>query len=169
MANTIGNVLVGVATLKIGVAGVAAATVAGYTEDGVTIEYNADIADIETEEETFPINRVITKETLTVTCNCAESSIANIGYAIAGANGHVSPILIGAVAPAGGVLQTCSLKIDGIPPVVGGTSRTIVIMYAHPTGAVGMSYKKGEKTIVPMSFLAYKGDLAVDVCTITDV
>lgn len=168
MANVIGNVLVGVAVLKIGVAGVAAATVVGYTEDGVTIEYSPDIADIETEEETFPINRVITKETLTITCNCAESSIANIGYALAGADGHASPILIGA-AVGGGVLQTCSLKIDGIPPVGGGTSRTIDVLYAHPIGTMGMSYKKGEKTIVPMSFLAYKGDTAEDVCSITDV
>lgn len=168
MANTIANVLVGVATLKIGVAGAAATVEVGYTEDGVTIEYSADIADIETEEETFPINRVITKETVTITCNCAESSIANIGYGIAGANGHASPVVIGDTAT-GGVLQTCSLKIDGIPPVGGGTSRTIEVPYAHPTGNVGMSYKKGEKTIVPMSFLAYKGDIAVDVCTITDV
>lgn len=168
MANTIGNVLVGVAVLKIGVAGVAAATAVGYTEDGVTIEYGADIADIETEEETFPINRVITKETVTITCNCAESSIANVGYAIAGADGHASPIKIGE-AGAGGVLQTCSLRIDGIPPVGGGTSRTIDVLYAHPVGAVGMSYKKGEKTIVPMTFLAYKGDAGEDVCKVTDV
>ena len=165
MANTIGNVLVGVAELFIGVAGVAAATAVGYTEDGVTLEYSADVADIETEEETFPINRVITKETITVVCNCAESSIANIGYAIAGADGHASPVVIGDTAT-GGVLQKCSLKIVGKTPA--GTARTIAILYAHPTGSVGMSYKKGEKTIVPMSFVAYKGDVAVDVCTITD-
>lgn len=168
MANVIGNVLVGVAELLIGAEGGPANVSVGYTEDGVTIEYGADIADIETEEETFPINRVITKETVTITCNCAESMIANIGYAIAGSKGHASPILIGAAVD-GGVLQTCSLKIDGIPPVGGGTSRTIDILYAHPVGVVGMSYKKGEKTIVPMTFLAYKGDVAEDVCKITDV
>jgi len=165
MANTIGNVLVGVADIFIGVAGAAAATDIGYTEDGVTLEYGVDVADIEVEEETFPINRVITKETLTVTCNCAESSIANIGYAIAGADGAVTPVIIGKVA-GGGVLRTCSLKLVGTNPA--GFARTVVIAYAHPTGTVGMSYKKGEKTIVPMSFVAYKGDIAVDVCTITD-
>lgn len=166
MANTIGNVLVGVADILVGTAGVVANIDIGYTEDGVTLEYGVDVADIETEEETFPINRVITKETITVTCNCAESSIANIGYAIAGADGVTSPIKIGEVG-AGGVLQKFSIKIVGKTPA--GTDRTIDIRYAHPTGTVGMSYKKGEKTIVPMSFVAYKGDAALDVCTITDV
>jgi len=165
MANAIGNVLVGVADILVGTAGAVADVDVGYTEDGVTLEYSADIADIETEEETFPINRVITKETITVTCNCAESSIANIGYAIAGADGVVSPIKIGEVG-AGGVLQKFSIKIVGKTPAA--TDRTIDIRYAHPIGPVGMSYKKGEKTIVPMSFVAYKGDAALDVCTITD-
>jgi len=149
-----------------GVAGAAPGVPVGYTEDGVTIEYSPDTADIETEEETFPIARVITKETLTITCNCAETSITNLGYAIAGADGLTSPILIGAAA-GGGVLQTWSLKIVGIGPT-GGFVRTILCPYVHPTGTVGMSYKKGEKTIVPMTFVAYKGDTAVDVCTITD-
>lgn len=163
---TIANVIVGVAELLVGPADGSVADVAvGYTEDGVTFEYGADVADIETEEETFPIKRVITKETVTVVCNCAESSIANIGYAIAGANGIASPIVIGDTVT-GGVLQSFAVRIIGKTPA--GTDRTIDILYAHPTGAVGMSYKKGEKTIVPMSFVAYKGDTAEDVCTITD-
>jgi len=165
MANTVANVLTGVAELSVGTKGIAADVPVGYTEDGVNFEYSADVSDIETEEETFPINRVITKETITVTCNCAESSIANIGYAIAGADGAVTPVLIGAAA-GGGVLQTCSIKIVGVNP--SGAARTIELLYAHPTGTVGMAYKKGEKTVVPMSFVAYKGAVAVDVCSITD-
>jgi len=166
MAVTIANVIVGVAELLVGPAdGTVADVPVGYTEDGVTFEYGADVADIETEEETFPIKRVITKETITVVCNCAESSIANIGYAIAGADGHVNPVVIGDTAT-GGTIQTCAIKIVGKDP--DGDDRTIDIRYAHPTGAVGMSYKKGEKTIVPMSLVAFKGDTAVDVCTITD-
>ena len=165
---TIAYVLTGVATLSMGVAGAAPGVEVGYTEDGVTIEYSPAVADIEVEEETFPIDRALTKETLTITCNCAETSITNLGYAIAGAVGLTSPILIGAAAAGvGGVLQKFSLKIVGIGPT-GGFVRTILCPYVNPTGAVGMSYKKGEKTIVPMSFLAYKGDTAVDVCTITD-
>jgi len=164
MANTVANVLVGVATVKMGAAGnaAAAATLLGYTEDGVTLEYTADIADIEVEEETFPINRVITKETVTVTLNCAESLLANLGYAMGGADGLVSPVVLG-----GGALQEFSLKIDGIPPLA--TSRTIEINWVHAIGTVGMAYKKGEKTVIPVSFAAFKGLETDDVVTITDV
>jgi len=164
MANVVANVLVGVATVKMGTAGDAAgaATTLGYTEDGVTIEYTADTADIEVEEETFPIGRVITKETVNITLNCAESLLANLGYAMGGADGLVSPIVLG-----GGVLQAFSLKIDGIPPLA--TSRTIEIKWVHATGTVGMAYKKGEKTVIPITFSAYKGLETDDVVTITDV
>ena len=56
----------------------------GYTEDGVTVEYTGDTADIEVEEETFPIGRVLTKETVAITCNMAESTLTNISNAMAG-------------------------------------------------------------------------------------
>lgn len=134
-------------------------TEVGYTEDGVTIEYTADEADIEVEEETFPIDRVITKETLAVTCNMAESSLFNIDKAMAGS------VLSGSILKLGnGVNKTMNLKIAGTNPA--GFNREILIPLATATGAVGMSYKKGEKTIVPVTFQALKGDSPV--CTIVD-
>lgn len=134
-------------------------TEVGYTEDGVTIEYTADEADIEVEEETFPIDRVITKETLAITCNMAESSLHNIDKAMAGA------VLVGSVLTLGdGVNKTMNLKIAGINPA--GFTREILIPVATATGAVGMAYKKGEKTVVPVTFQALKGDSPA--CTIVD-
>ena len=126
-------------------------TEVGYTEDGVTLEYTADEADIEVEEETFPIARVITKETVAVTCNMAESSLYNIDKAIAGA------VLSGSILKLGaGVNKTMNLKIAGTNPA--GFNREIFIPLATATGAVGMAYKKGEKTVVPVTFQALKGD-----------
>lgn len=134
-------------------------TEVGYTEDGVVFEYTADTADIEVEEETFPISRVITKETIAVTCNMAESSLANINNAMAGA------VVAGAVLSLDdGVNKTMNLKIKGTNPA--GENREIFIPLATTMGAVGQSYKKGEKTIVPVTFQALKG--ATDVCTIVD-
>ncbi|MCK4723771.1 MAG: hypothetical protein KAT75_10720, partial [Dehalococcoidia bacterium] len=123
----------------------------GYTEDGVTIEYTADEADIEVEEETFPIDRVITKETAAVTCNMAESSLYNIDKAMAGSVLLGSKLTLGA-----GVNKTMNLKIAGTNPA--GFNREILIPLATATGAVGMAYKKGEKTVVPVTFQALKGD-----------
>ena len=123
----------------------------GYTEDGATIEYTADEADVEVEEETFPIARVITKETVAVTCNMAESSLYNIDKAMAGA------VLSGSILKLGvGVNKTMNLKIAGTNPA--GFNREIFIPLATATGAVGMAYKKGEKTVVPVTFQALKGD-----------
>ena len=133
-------------------------TEVGYTEDGVTIEYNAETNDIEVEEETFPIDRVITKETAVVTCNMAESSLANLDNAMAGA------VLAGSIITIGyGVMKTLNLKIEGIAP--DGLLRSIMIPLATAMGTVGMSYKKGEKTVVPVSFGALKpsGEPAVTI------
>lgn len=121
----------------------------GYTEDGVTVEYTADTADIEVEEETFPIDRVLIKEACAVTCNMAESSLANIGYAMAGSVVSGSILTLGA-----GVLKTMNIRIDGKDP--DGYKCQMFLPKCSATGAVSMSYKKGEKTVIPVTFQALK-------------
>ena len=122
----------------------------GYTEDGVTVTYNADEADIDVEEETFSIDRVITKETYEITCNMAESTLTNIGNAMAGA------VLSGNIITLGdGVNKTLNLRIAGTNPA--GFGREIFVAKATAAGAVGMAYKKGAKTIIPVTFKALKG------------
>jgi len=121
----------------------------GYTEDGVTTEYSADMADIEVEEETFPIDRVITKETVNVTCNMAESSLFNIDKAMAGSLLSGSILKLG-----GGVNKKLNLILTGTNPA--GYIRQISMPSCTATGAVGMPYKKGSKTVVPVTFQALK-------------
>ncbi len=166
MATVVANVLVGTGTLyyhtTAGTASASVTTEFGYTEDGVTIEYTADQADIEVEEETFPINRVITKETLAITCNLAENLLANLENALAGAlTGGAGVVDLG-----GGAQRAMALRFTGTAP--GGLTRTIYIPYAHPTGANAMAYKKGEKTLIPITFAAYQGVSGADVVQITD-
>lgn len=166
MATVVANVLVGTGTLyyhtTAGTASASVTTEFGYTEDGVTLEYSADVADIEVEEETFPIKRVITKETCTINCNLAENLLANLENAMSGAlTGGAGIVDLGA-----GTQRTMALRFVGT--TVGGASRTIYIPYANPIGTVGMSYKKGEATLIPVSFSAYQGVSGGDVVTITD-
>jgi hypothetical protein len=135
-------------------------TEVGYTEDGVTMEYAAEATDIMVHEETFPIDSAITKESITVTCNMAEASLTNMNNAMAGA------VLSGNIITLGdGVNKTMNLKIEGTSPA--GYLRAIQIPKAVASGTVGMSYKKGEKTIVPISFKALK-EQDKPVCTIVD-
>ena len=121
----------------------------GYTEDGVTLTYNTDTADIEVEEETVPIDRVITKESIEITCNMAESSLANMGFAMAGSLVSGSILKVGA-----GTLKTMNLMLEGLNPA--GYKRQMFFPKCTATGSVGMPYKKGEKTVIPVTFQALK-------------
>lgn len=166
MATVVANVLVGTGTLYYhttpGTAVGSVTTEFGYTEDGVTLEYTPTVQDIEVEEETFPVKRVLTKEEFTVIVNLAEDLLANIENAMAGAlTGGAGIVDLGA-----GAIRDMALKFVGIAP--SGLTRTVYIPYAHPVGPVGMAYKKGVKTLVPCQFKAYLGVSGGDVVTITD-
>jgi len=124
-------------------------TEVGYTEDGVTLNYTGDTIDVDVDEETFPIDSLLKKETCEVVCNMAESSLFNIDKAMAGS------ILSGAVLSlGGGVNKKLSLQIRSTNPA--SYIRAIQMASCVATGTVGQSYKKGEKTIVPVTFRALK-------------
>ncbi len=166
MATIVANVLVGTGTLYYhttpGTAVGSVTTEFGYTEDGVTLEYTPTIEDVEVEEETFAINRVLKKEEFAINANLAENLLANLENVMAGAlTGGAGIVDLG-----GGAMRDMALKFVGVAP--GGLTRTIYIPYAHPVGAVGMAYKKGNKTLIPAQFKAYQGVSGADVVTITD-
>jgi len=121
----------------------------GYTEDGVTLTYNADESDIEVEEETVAIDRVITKESIEITCNMAEGPLANMGFAMAGSVVSGSILTVGS-----GVNKTMNLRLEGLNPA--GYLRQMFFPKATATGSVGMPFKKGEKTVIPVTFQALK-------------
>lgn len=166
MTKVAANVLVGEATLYFSTtAGTAVGdidTEVGFIEDGVTIEYAPTIEDIMVEQETVPIKRVITKEEITITCNLAESSLANLKLALGGAAVSGKVLTLG-----GGTILTFAIKIVGQPPS-GDVTRTIYAGYIHSVGTVGMAYKRNEKTIVPITLKPYLSDSGGTVLTITD-
>jgi len=132
----------------------------GYTEDGVTCNYSADITEIRVEEETFPIDAKIGSETIEIVANMAESSLYNIDKAIGGS------VLSGSILRIGsGVLKEMSIKLTGITPA--GFARTYYFPRVVATGSVGMSFRKAEKTIVPVTFRALK-PAGSDVGTFVD-
>lgn len=126
----------------------------GYTKEGVTVTYNADTPPILVEEETFPIDFALTAETCEVTANLAESSLANLGYAMAGSVVSGNILTLG-----GGVLKTMNLRLIGTAPGGGGYERIMYIPKASATGSVAKSFRKGEETLIPVTFQAIKTDL----------
>jgi len=153
MAKTKTNVMVGVATLSFKWPIGGSYVEVGYTVDGVDMEYSADTADVEVEEETFPIQRVITKEGIVIKCNMAESSLVNIDKAMAGSKLFGNTLSVG-----DGQIKEMSIRIVGKNPA--GFNRTLEVPLATATGSVGMSYRKGTKTVVPVSFAALKSSSA---------
>ncbi len=127
-------------------------TLVGYTKDGIDLEYNADTADIEVEEETFPVARPITKERLSIKANLSEASLYNMDKAMAGSSLTGNMITLG-----GGVQKTVALRLTGLDPA--GFIRQIFVGKATAVGAVGMPFKKGEETVVPVEFQALKSDI----------
>ena len=166
MADT-ANVIVGVAALYYhdtpGTAAASIVTQLGFTEDGSSITYTPTPNDVEVEEETISLNRVLQKEEITVTINMAEALMTNLARAIAGGvEVGVNIITIGA-----GAMRTMALKLVAVAPSPR-TVRTIWLPAVNPTGAVGMSFRKGEKTVIPMEFKAYQRTAGATVVTITD-
>ena len=164
MTKNVSNIIVGVAALyHHGTPGTAAASIiteVGYTEDGVTWGYSKTDVGIKVEEDTFPVKWVLTDEDVIVTCNMAEASLTNLEKAIAGAVLAGSVITIG-----GGAIQEFAIKIVG-PAPSGGTC-TIYMPYVVPAGNVSMSYRKGSKTIVPVSFKPFRNAVGATICTVT--
>ena len=127
-----------------------------YTMDGVKLTVSSTMADIKVEENVGTIIRRITDQEVKVTLNIAEGELANLCASIPG-----SAINVGGdtVTIGGGSLQAFSLVLVGEAPSAG--TRTISLTLVNPTGEVGIPYKKGEVSIVPVTFSCIVSDAGV--------
>jgi hypothetical protein len=156
------NVLVGDATVTVTtISGhpVGPVTI-GYTVDGVTLTVRTSFANIKVEEVAGTIIRRITDQEVDVTINIAEGTLDNLAMAIPGSS------LAGAVITIGGdALSEFSMVLVGTDPA--GAARTIALHHVNATGEVGIPFKKGEISVVPVTFSCLVHDLG-DFGTITD-
>jgi len=144
------NVLVGVAEITLGVG--ISASVIGYTVDGVNMTVSSSFFDAKVEENEGTIIRRLTDQEVKVSLNVAEGTLANLEAAIPG-----SDVLIAGTLTIGGqALQEHRLTLRGTTPA--GRDRVIVLTAVNPTGEVSTPYKKGEVTVVPMTFSALVDD-----------
>ncbi|MCK5615887.1 hypothetical protein KAR91_79215 [Candidatus Pacearchaeota archaeon] len=166
---TVANVIMGKATLTVdfpytdGLVG-SITTDPGYTVEGVTLEYSPEFEGFTPDEETVEIKRALMKEAISISFACAESTLANLNVAMAGSDdGTAQTIKLG-----GGVLETGSVKIVGVSPDAGNPIRTIILHYCTAVESVGMPFKKGGVTQVPVTLSVMKHDDHADPCTIID-
>ena len=147
-----GNVLVGVSEITLGVG--VSASVIGYTVDGVNMTVSSSFFDAKVEENEGTIIRRLTDQEVKVALNVAEGTLANLQAAIPGSD-YTDPV----VTIGGYALQEYRLTLRGTTPA--GRDRVIVLTSVNPTGEVTTPYKKGEVTVVPMTFSALVDDSSV--------
>jgi hypothetical protein len=154
------NLIQGPATLYVGTFGLAepltvsAAPAAGWidvggTSGGVELNISSEYANLTVDQIIDIIESRRTGREVTVKTSLAEATLDNLARAI------------GNAAPAANVLNLddnaaafkppySAILIDGIAP--GGFRRRIVVRKTIPTDAVGMSYKKDDQTLLPVTW-----------------
>ena len=147
------NVLVGVAEITLGVG--VSSNVIGYTVDGVNMTISSSFFEAKVEEVGGTVIRRLTDQEVKVSLNVAEGTMANLAAAIPGAVATSAAI----TTIGGGTLQERRLTLKGVTP--SGRSRVIVLTKVNPSGEVAMPYKKGEVTVIPMTFSALVDDSSV--------
>lgn len=163
-----GNVLVGVAEITIdgalletgGLKEIGLVPITGfYTVDGVMLTVRSSFADIKVEENIGTIIRRLTDQEVEVTINIAEGELANMVAAIPGSsiNAGGDTVTLGGGYPGGTVLQEFTLELVGKNPA--GNDREITLYAVNPTGEVGIPYRKGEVSVVPVKFSCLVNDL----------
>jgi stage V sporulation protein SpoVS len=133
-----------------------------YTMDGVNLNIRSSFADIKVEENVGTVIRKLTDQEVSVTMNIAEGSLKNLVAAVAGSSINVGGTI---VTIGGGALQGFQMTLVGTAPSAG--VRTIVLTRVQPTGEVGIPYKKGEVSIIPVTFSCIVADTGI-FGTITD-
>lgn len=148
MADT-ANVLVGVAEVTVGEG--SSAHVIGYTVDGVVMTVSSEYAEIRVEENEGSIIRRLIDQNVQVTLNMAEGDLTGLSEALPGSS------LVGNTLTLGGSdLQEYRLTLKGTTPA--GRDRVIILTAVNPTGEVGIPYKKGEVSVVPVTYSALVDD-----------
>jgi hypothetical protein len=153
------NVLVGDVKVTVGVG--VSALVIGYSVDGVNMTVRSTDANIKVEEAEGTIIRRLIDQEVDVTLNMAEGTLLNLNAAIPGAVATSAAI----TTIGGGALQSKRLTLEGLNPA--GTPRIIVLTECNPTGEVGIPFKKGEISVVPVTFSGIVADTGV-FGTVTD-
>lgn len=175
---TVANVLVGVAAVTIttkalksgGLKEMTAPTdtiATFFTVDGVNMSIRSTMANIKVEEVVGTVIRRLTDQEVDITFTFAEGTLKNLVASIPGSAINIggTVVTIGGGYAGSSLLQEFTLSVVGVNPA--GAARTIAIPSVNPTGEVGIPYKKGEISVVPVTFSALASSVGV-FGTVTD-
>jgi hypothetical protein len=138
-----------------------------YTVDGVQMSVKSNFANVKVEERIGTIIRRLIDQEVDFTFTFAEGALKNLVAAIPGSAINIggTVVTIGGGYAGSSLLQEFTLTIVGVDPA--GAARTIAVTSVNPTGEVGIPYKKGEVSVIPVTFSCIVADTGI-FCTITD-
>jgi len=149
---TIGNVIVSGTSIALYVDD--ASDPVGYTRDGVSVEPAVDHYDIEADQSINILGKRRIKETFRVIANILESTLENIKIAMGEENSISDDGSYKRLSFGGGTTVTeHTLRFEGKAPG-SDKARKVWIYKAVSVDVGGMSYKKGEDTLIPITFEA---------------
>jgi len=145
MANDRANIIVGAGTLKVDGVDV------GYTEDGVSITVEREYYDVEADQSICILEKKKIREKVRLVTNILEATLENlkIVFGIGNAVATVSGVKTLSFGGDTGVAEHL-LVFTGKAP--GGFVRTFTAYKAVSIESGEHGYKKGEKTVVPVTF-----------------
>jgi hypothetical protein len=143
----------------------------GYTDKGIEFDYASTDKDIDVDELTSPVDVLITAEKLTITVSLAETTLANLAYAISGSTlASATEITIGGkIRP-----NRFMLGVAGPAPNIGTGAkliREILIYTMVPKGTVKMHYQRKDKIVYTAQFQALglsSKPLGQNLCDVKD-
>jgi hypothetical protein len=125
-------------------------TPVGYTEDGVEIDYSATDTEIRVDEESFPVDVLIDKETASISVKMAETDMEKLYFAFTGAT-----FTGGNDIRFGGLPRPNIFRIgfSGPAPTTNKT-REMILYRAYAKSALKMHYKRNAKVFYQVQFMA---------------
>jgi hypothetical protein len=147
---TVGNIIVAGINIALSVDG----TDCGFTQDGVSVDHKVTFMDLEADQSTGILGKKKVKETLQLKANLEEATLENLKIAMCEENSIASGGGWKRLSFGGGTtVAEHALIFTGVAP---GTSKTrkLHINKAVAIDIGSMPYKKGDKTLIPVTFEA---------------
>jgi hypothetical protein len=127
----------------------------GYTDQGVQISYQAGIKDITVDEEMAPVKKILDTEKASISTVLAEATLTNLDNAIAAAilskaAGDGTHARLETLDVGSGTLTENMVALEGKNQA--GKQRIVIGYRSVPEANISMSFRRAEKTMIPISF-----------------
>lgn len=147
----IAPVTVAIPTLTGSAADFASFDTPGYTMDGVEVDYSATDKLIVVDEESFPVDVLIDKETSAFNVKLAQSTMINLYYAMTGATLNLAQDTV----TFGGKVRPDKFRVAFMgPSPAAGAVRQILFFRTYAKSALKLTYKRSGELVYQCQFMA---------------